>query len=165
MSWLVVNAIGFIPMVPFPTLDFTKPALKQPPGGRGRIVLTAYVPQLRHRAGSAIPAVGLERTELSPWGIGVIGFAIVGLCAIAYTMFLPEVEEHQAGRDGVGAAASYQDAGARRHLPDQHQGAVYRWRDGRDSVDQPGDALGAAGDRIDRGNAQAFPASPATGRL
>ena len=80
---------------PVPTLDFTKPALKQPPGGRGRLVLTAYVPQLRHRAGSAIPAVGLERTELSPWGIGVIGFAIVGLCAITYTMFLPEVEEHK----------------------------------------------------------------------
>jgi thioredoxin reductase (NADPH) len=81
---------------PVPTLDFTKPALKEPPGGRGRIVLVAYVPQLRHRAGSAIPAVGLERTELSPWGIGAIGFILVGLCAVAYTRFLPAAEEHSA---------------------------------------------------------------------
>lgn len=81
---------------PVPTLDFPKPALKQPPHGHARLVLTAYVPQLRYPAGSTIPRVGLERTELSPWGIGVIGFAIVGLCAIAYTMFLPAAEEHRA---------------------------------------------------------------------
>lgn len=81
---------------PVPTVDFTKSALKQPPGGRGRIVLTAYVPQLRYQAGSAVPGISLEQTELSPWAIGFIGFAMVGLCAIAYTMFLPAAQDHQA---------------------------------------------------------------------
>ncbi len=54
-----------------PILDFTRPALKQPPGGR---------------AGG----------EFAPWGIGTIAIVIVGLCGIAYTMFLPAMEEHHA---------------------------------------------------------------------
>jgi thioredoxin reductase (NADPH) len=54
---------------PVPTLDFTKPALKQPPGAR---------------AGGMFP----------PWGIGAIAIVIVGLCGIAYTAFLPAMEEH-----------------------------------------------------------------------
>ena len=99
-------------MVRSRSVDFTKAALKQPPGGRGRIVLTAYVPQLRYQAGSAVPGIGLERTELSPWGIGFIGLAMVGLCAIAYTMFLPGRAGASGGGHGVGAAADSQDPGA-----------------------------------------------------
>ncbi len=84
---------------PLPILDFTKPALKQPPGGAGRMVLTAWVPMVRHGAGSAIGRIGLERTELSPWGIGAAAFVVIVLCGVAYTMFLPGLERHH--RDAV----------------------------------------------------------------
>ncbi len=56
---------------PVPIIDFTKPALKQPPGG--------------HAAGG-----------FAPWGIGAIAIVIVGLCGIAYTVYLPAMEEHHA---------------------------------------------------------------------
>jgi thioredoxin reductase len=56
---------------PVPIVDFTKPALKQPPGAS---------------------AAG----EFAPWGIGAIAIVIVGLCGIAYTVYLPAMEEHHA---------------------------------------------------------------------
>jgi thioredoxin reductase len=79
---------------PVPIPDFSKPPLKQPPHARGRIVLTAWVPALRRADGSAIPRIGLRRIELSPWGIGAIAIAIIGLCGVAYTVWLPTLELH-----------------------------------------------------------------------
>ncbi|HKD66175.1 MAG TPA: NAD(P)-binding domain-containing protein [Candidatus Binataceae bacterium] len=56
---------------PVPLVDFTKPALKTPPG---------------------VHASGAFR----PWGIGVAAILLVGLCGVAYTVFLPATEEHRA---------------------------------------------------------------------
>jgi thioredoxin reductase len=54
---------------PVPIADFSKPALKQPPGAQA--------------AGT-----------FAPWGIGAIATIIFGLCAIAFTYYLPAPQEH-----------------------------------------------------------------------
>jgi thioredoxin reductase (NADPH) len=53
-----------------PLVDFTKPALTQPP------------------AASA-------KAAFEPWGIGAIALVVFGLCGIAYTIYLPAMEEHR----------------------------------------------------------------------
>jgi thioredoxin reductase (NADPH) len=50
-----------------PIADFSKPALKQPPG----------------RAGG-----------FPPWAIGAIAAVMIGICGIAYTVFVPAEQEH-----------------------------------------------------------------------
>jgi thioredoxin reductase (NADPH) len=50
-----------------PIADFSKPALKQPPGTAG---------------------------GFPPWGIGAIAALLIGACGIAYTVFVPAPQEH-----------------------------------------------------------------------
>ncbi len=54
-----------------PIADFSRPALKQPPGA---------------------PASG----TFEPWSIGAIALALAALCAIGYAAWLPAMEEHHA---------------------------------------------------------------------
>jgi thioredoxin reductase (NADPH) len=51
-----------------PVADFSKPALKQPPG--------------------------VHAGPFTPWGIGAVAAVLIGLCGIAYTVFLPAAQEH-----------------------------------------------------------------------
>jgi thioredoxin reductase (NADPH) len=55
---------------PVPIADFSRPALKQPPGTSAK-------------------------ARFLPWGIGAIAIVVFGLCGVAYTMYLPAMEEHR----------------------------------------------------------------------
>ena len=127
--WRAVNAIGFMLMVRSRRgLHQTRP---QAAARRARTDCCDCV-----RAATALPS-GFRRAWNQPGADRVVAlghrrywFAIVGLCAIAYTMFLPEVEEHQAAVMESAPQRILKTPVLDDTYPDQHQGACIssaRW--------------------------------------